>query len=70
MSIMTFIATARSPRSGETIRATYADLVILSEAHRCADRSPSMPLLGFFTGLTLAVVLWSAIGWVAWSLLA
>jgi hypothetical protein len=52
------------------MRATYAELVLLSDAHRGADRSPTMPLLGFFTGLTLATALWTAIGWIAWALLA
>jgi len=69
MSITSVFATARSHHSGRAIRATYADLMLLSDAHRRADRSPSMPLLGFFTGLTLAVALWSAIGWLAWALL-
>jgi len=28
-----------------------------------------MPLLGLVSGLTMAVVLWTAIGWVAWAVL-
>lgn len=69
MSITNVFAAARSHHSGRAMRPTYAHLVLLSDAHRSADRSPSMPLLGFFTGLTLAVGLWSAIGWIAWALL-
>ena len=70
MSITNVFATPRSPHSSTAMRATYAELVLLSDAHRGADRSPTMPLLGFFTGLTLATALWTAIGWIAWALLA
>ena len=49
---------------------TYADIVSLSAAHARPDRAADMPLLGFFTGLVLAVGLWSVIGWVAWIALA
>jgi len=34
-----------------------------------SDRAAHMPLLGFLTGLSLAVVLWSAVGWLVWLLL-
>ncbi len=70
MFITSFSATTHTSRTGRALRPTYADLVLLSDAERRTDRSSSMPLLGFFTGLTLAVILWSAIGWVAWALLA
>ena len=33
------------------------------------DRAVHMPLVGLLSGLTLAVVLWTAIGWVAWAVL-
>jgi hypothetical protein len=45
---------------------TYADIVNLSAAHARGDRAAHMPLLGFLTGLVLAVGLWSVIGWLAW----
>ena len=34
-----------------------------------ADRATQMPMLGFLTGLALALVLWSAVGWLVWLLL-
>ena len=45
---------------------TYADIVSLSAAHARPDRAAQMPLLGFVTGLVLAVGLWSLIGAIAW----
>ena len=40
-------------------------------AHRATptDRATQMPLLGFLTGLSLALVLWTAAGWLVWLLL-
>jgi len=52
------------------MQPTYADILLLSTAHGRAERSNPMPLLGFLTGLSLALVLWSAIGWLLWALLA
>jgi hypothetical protein len=50
---------------------TYADILTLSTAPpRRADRPAHMPVLGLLSGLALALVLWSAIGWVVWALLA
>jgi hypothetical protein len=51
---------------------TYAHIEMLSlEAmtRDRTDRAVHMPLLGLVSGLTLAVVLWTAIGWVAWAVL-
>ena len=55
---------------------TYADIVNLSAtredlraARERGDRAARMPLLGFLTGLVLAVGLWSAIGWLVWIVL-
>jgi hypothetical protein len=48
---------------------TYADILMLSAAYRPAERGAHMPLLGLFSGLALALVLWSAIGWLVWALL-
>jgi hypothetical protein len=47
------------------VPTTYADIVSLSAAHARGDRAAQMPLLGFLTGLVLAVGLWSVIGWLA-----
>jgi hypothetical protein len=49
---------------------TYADILMLSAAPRRADPPAQMPLLGLLSGFALALVLWSAIGWVVWALLA
>jgi hypothetical protein len=51
------------------MRPTYAQIEILSAAARRPDRPAHMPLLGFLTGLSLALVLWSGIGWLMWALL-
>ena len=51
------------------MRPTYAHLSLLIDAATRHDRAPSMPLLGPLTGLALALVLWSALGWLAWMLL-
>jgi hypothetical protein len=48
---------------------TYADILMLSAAYRPAERGAPMPLLGLLSGLALALVLWSAIGWLVWALL-
>ena len=49
---------------------TYVDILTLSAAPRRADRPAHMPLLGLLSGLVLALMLWSAIGWLMWALLA
>ena len=51
------------------MRPTYADLALLIDQATQPDRAPSMPLLGPLTGLTLALALWTAIGWLLWALL-
>jgi hypothetical protein len=43
---------------------------MLSAAYARADRAAHMPLLGLLSGLALAIVLWSVIGWVMWAVLA
>ena len=50
-------------------RPTYADLDMVIDAASEHDRAPSMPLLGPLTGLTLALALWTALGWLVWALL-
>lgn len=53
------------------MQPTYADILTLSAAApRRADRPAHMPLLGLLSGLVLALMLWSAIGWLMWALLA
>ena len=52
------------------MRPTYADLTQLIDAAMQPDRAPSMPLLGPLSGLALALVLWSVLGWVFWALVA
>ena len=59
-----FTRTSRAPRP------TYSDIVMLSAAYARADRAAHMPLLGLLSGLALAIVLWSVIGWVMWAVLA
>jgi hypothetical protein len=49
------------------MRQTYAYLTQLIDAAMQPDRAPSMPLLGPLTGLALALVLWSVLGWLFWS---
>ena len=51
------------------MRPTYAHLSLQIDAATRDDRAPSMPLLGPLTGLTLALLLWSGLGWLAWALL-
>jgi hypothetical protein len=50
--------------------STYAALASLIDAATQPDRAPSMPLLGPLSGLALALVSWSAIGWLVWALVA
>lgn len=47
---------------------TYAALDVLIDRATQPDRAPSMPLLGPLAGLTLALTLWTAIGWLCWAL--
>jgi hypothetical protein len=56
-------------RRSNPMKPTYADILLLSAAYERTDRPACMPLLGFVSGLGLAVVLWSAIGSLAWALL-
>jgi hypothetical protein len=51
------------------MRPTYADLTLWIDEATQPDRAPSMPLLGPLTGLTLALALWTGIGWLLWALL-
>ena len=51
------------------MKPTYADILLLSAPYERTDRPACMPLLGFVSGLGLAVVLWSAIGSLVWALL-
>jgi hypothetical protein len=51
------------------MQPTYADILLLSAAYQRTDRATRMPLLGFVSGLGLAIVLWSAIGSLLWALL-
>jgi len=48
---------------------TYDDILALSAAYRPSERGAHMPLLGLLSGLSLALVLWSGIGWLVWALL-
>ena len=50
------------------MRSTYLYLERISAGHEASDRATQMPLLGFVTGLGLALVLWAAIGGLAWAL--
>ena len=52
------------------MRPTYAHLSLLIDEATRHDRAPSMPLLGPLTGLALALVLWSGLGWAFWSLVS
>lgn len=51
------------------MRPTYADLTALIDEATQPDRAPSMPLLGPLSGLTLALTLWTAIGWLLFALI-
>lgn len=44
---------------------TYAHLELIIDETTQPDRAPSMPLLGPLSGLALALVMWSVIGWLA-----
>jgi hypothetical protein len=48
---------------------TYADLDVLSTRHGRGHRAAHMPLLGFMTGVALALSLWSLIGFAGWLVL-
>jgi hypothetical protein len=52
------------------MRATYADILQRSEHDERLDRVTNSPLLGFVLGTGLALLLWSAIGWLLVSALA
>ena len=56
-----------STRTSKAPRPTYGDIVMLSAAYARADRAAHMPLLGLLSGLALAIVLWSVIGWLLWA---
>ena len=45
------------------MRITYADLVHLSEQAQKADRPTGSAFVGFAVGVSLALLLWSGIGW-------
>ena len=50
---------------------TYAHIELLSAAAtrtERTDRATHMPFVGLLSGLTLALVLWTAIGWVVWAI--
>lgn len=51
------------------MRATYAYIELLSAEADRPDRAPSMPLLGFLSGLALALPLWSSVAWLFLTLL-
>jgi len=51
------------------MKPTYADILLLSAEYERANRPVHMPLLGFLSGIGLALFLWSAIGSLAWALL-
>ena len=68
ISQMAASSTAFTERS-KPMSPTYADILMLSAAYRPAERDAPMPLLGLLSGLGLALVLWSAIGWLVWALL-
>ncbi|MDX2168007.1 MAG: hypothetical protein SF182_13115 [Deltaproteobacteria bacterium] len=51
------------------MRPTYAQLNMVIADRARPDRAPHMPLLGLLSGLSLALVLWSAIAWAALALL-
>jgi hypothetical protein len=51
------------------MRPTYADLSSLIDEATQPDRAPSMPLLGPLSGLTFALALWTAIGWLLFVLI-
>jgi len=46
---------------------TYEELTMLISDSDRPDRAPHMPLLGLLSGLALAVVLWSGIAWLVFS---
>jgi hypothetical protein len=48
---------------------TYAHIDLLCSAATRADRPAHMPLLGLLSGLSLALVLWTAIGGFVWAVL-
>jgi hypothetical protein len=45
------------------MRATYAQIEILSARANRPDRAPAMPLLGFLSGVAVAVPLWFGVAW-------
>ena len=51
------------------MKPTYVDILLLSAEYERTDRPTRMPLLGFLSGLCLALILWSAIGWLTWAVL-
>ena len=61
-SSIPFTRTSRAP--------TYGDIVMLSAAYTRAERAAHMPLLGLLSGLALAIILWSVIGWLLWAVWA
>jgi hypothetical protein len=48
---------------------TYEELAMRIGDGNRPDRAPHMPLLGLVSGLTLALLLWSGIAWLALTLL-
>ena len=51
-------------------RLTYADIEMAIDQSGWIDRSPKSPLFGFVVGFGVSLVLWGAIGFGAWALLA
>jgi hypothetical protein len=45
------------------MRSTYADILQRSESNERLDRATNSPLIGFILGTSLALLLWSGIGW-------
>lgn len=52
------------------MQPTYAHIEMLSAAAARSDRATQMPFLGLLTGFTLALALWTAVGWLVWLYLA
>jgi hypothetical protein len=52
------------------MRLTYADIEMAIAQGGWIDRSPKSPLFGFIVGFGVSLMLWGAIGFSAWALLA
>lgn len=51
------------------MRPTYAYIELLSAESERTDRAPRMPLLGFLSGLAIALPLWCGLALLFFSLL-